>query len=63
MSPETYNLNKKLITNAMASIEAWESWTEALPEGSKKALNLSLIRLLKGQVKAWRVYLSENFSQ
>jgi hypothetical protein len=59
MKAETYELNKTLILSAMANIDAWEKWTEAALSGSVKTLNLSLIRLTKGLVKAWRVFVSD----
>lgn len=59
MHPETYNLNKTLVLSALANIKTWEEWANIVPRGKAKALNLSLIRLVKGLVKAWRVYLAE----
>jgi hypothetical protein len=59
MRNETIDLNKALITSAVADIDAWERWTELVPSGPARAFNLSLIRLTKGLVKAWRIYLLE----
>lgn len=59
MRPETYELNKSLVLSALSNIEAWERWADAVPTGAAKALNLSLIRLVKGLVKAWRLFLQE----
>ena len=58
MKPETYELNKSLVLSAISNIEAWEKWADAVPEGAAKVFNLSLIRLVKGLVKAWRIWLS-----
>ena len=59
MKSETYELNKTLVLSALDSIAAWEQWATILPDGAKKTLNLSLIRLTKGLVKAWRIFLSD----
>lgn len=59
MRPETVTLNQRLILSALSDIEAWERWAEVVPTGPAKVLNLSLIRLVKGLVKAWRMYLVE----
>ncbi len=59
MHPETLRFNQRLVISALGNIEAWEQWTEKVPTGQAKALNLSLIRLVKGLVKAWRLYLAE----
>jgi hypothetical protein len=59
MRHETYEFNRALILSVLVCIEAWEKWIGYLSIGAVKTLNLSLIRLVKGLVKAWRLYLSE----
>lgn len=59
MNQVTRELNKTLILSALADIEAWERWAALVPTGPAKVANLSLIRLLKGCVKAWRLWLIE----
>ena len=59
MRSETYELSKTTILSAITTIAAWEKWAQAVPRGPAKILNLSLIRLVKGLVKAWRIYLSD----
>ena len=57
MHPETTKLNRALVLSTQQNIEAWERWANAVPTGTSKDLNLSLIRLTKGLIKAWRKFL------
>ena len=57
MHPETTKLNRALVLSALQNIEAWERWANTVPSGASQKLNLSLIRLTKGLVKAWRAFL------
>ena len=63
MNQATTKFNQRLILSALNNIADWEEWTEAVPQGSAKTLNLSLIRLTKGLVKGWRIYLGEQGQQ
>jgi hypothetical protein len=60
MNAATVELNRSLILSAMAAIEAWDRWIGIVPTGPAQAANQSLIRLLKGCIKAWRLWLIEH---
>ena len=51
-------LHQRLITNIRDSIAAFEDWTKSIPPGPTKTLYEYVIRLTKGVVKAWRVWLT-----
>lgn len=60
MRPEVFQLNQTLILGVLEAIEHWQTWTNVATHGATKLLNLQLIRLSKGLVKAWRVWLFES---
>jgi len=62
MHQQTIGLNRSLVLSAIHAIEEWEKWSNVVPQGAARALNFSLIRLTKGLVKAWRLYLIEQGS-
>lgn len=61
MKQATREFNQKLVLASLQAIQDWETWTNAVTSGAVLAMNLSLIRLSKGLIKAWRTYLIETF--
>ena len=57
MDQATKTLNKVLIISCMEAVDAWEQWNSLVPTGATKAMNSALIRLSKGAIKAWRLFL------
>ena len=60
MHPETRELIQRLILSAVSNIEAWEHWAEIVPIGPAQKMHQSLIRLVKGMIKAFRLRLLED---
>ena len=58
MTPDAVEFHKRLILLALDATHAWERYNESLA-GAEFALNASLLRLVKGCVKAWRLFLIE----
>jgi len=51
--------NRRLVMALRVFLEAWGQIVERLDDGPTKKCHLQLIRLAKGQVKAWRLWLVE----
>lgn len=55
MAQDKENFSEFLITHLLDDfIPKWETWAELLLDPDSREFQLTLIRLFKGQIRAWR---------
>ena len=60
-SQQDNDFSKFLISHLLNDfIPKWEDWVKGLEDENTADLHNSIIRLLKGQIKAWRLWLIRN---